>query len=313
MVIASFPHSTTAPNGKVDSMLDRLRAHVVEMTPSHAQYILDTQLWDRQRNLRMPHVLYLSSAIERGELWRVVLEFAELPDGTRVLVDGQHRLNALLRSGRTLPAVVIVNRATNDREVARLYASIDRQKTRSMLDALRAYAIVTDTAISLETLSKFSAGVALLSSGFTRDFSQASRSHVSRADQLETWLPEIEAYLGLIRGHQKEMWNLLASRSSVTAVALATLRSQPDMASQFWGGIAADDGLSVGDPRHTLLRWLRATPMRALPNAIVYALYVALAWNHFYAGTSLTKMIVKSKSAPVRILGTPFVGMASDE
>lgn len=305
-------HITVLPSQEV-GILDRLRSYVVLMTPAQAEHIIRTQMWDRQRKLRRPHAAYLASAIELGELWKLTVEFAELPDGTKVVVDGQHRLDAVVRSGRTLPAVVIVNRVSDEREVARLYASIDRQKTRSMVDALRAYAIVSESSISLETLSKLSAGLALLSSRFSRDFSQLGRSQISRADQIEQWMEEIETYIGLIKGNSKEAWNLLTARSAVVAVALATIREQPDMAEQFWGGIAQDDGLKAGDARHALLKWLRATPVRSVPNAVVYSLYVAAAWNHFYAGTDLHKIIVKNRSAPVRILGTSYIGMADSE
>ena len=314
----SFDHTqdTTTANGHASprnvGVLDLLRSYVVMMTPTHARYIVEHQMWDRQRNLRPVHVAYLVSAIDNAELWRLILEFAEFPDGSLRLVDGQHRLNALIRSGQTLPAVVIVSRVADEREAARLYASIDRQKTRTMIDALRAYAIVTDTEISLETLSKISGGVALLSSRFARDYAAQTRSQISRAAMLEQWLPEAETFLGYLRGTSKEAWNLM-TRSSVTAVALVTIREQPTLAEQFWRDIAMDDGLKHGDARHALLKWLRANPVRSHPNVVVYAQYVALAWNHFFAGTSLEKMIVKNRAAPIRILGTSFTGKSEDE
>jgi hypothetical protein len=311
MEFATLSEHTAMANGVAPAslILDRVRSYVVMMTPSQAQFIVDTQMWPRQRNLRRAHSAYLASAIQTGELWKLTLEFAELPDGTKMLIDGQHRLDALIQTKATLPAVVIVSRVADDRGVAELYASIDRQATRSMSDALRAYAIVTESHVNVNTLNKLSAGVAILSARFVHDYSARTRSLVARAREVEDWLSEIETYVGWLTGNTKESWNLL-TRSAVSAVALATIREQPDMAEQFWRAIANDDGLKKGEPAHTLLIWLRANPTRVHPNAIVYAQYVATAWNHFYDGGDIDKLIVRNKQAPVRIMGTRITGRA---
>lgn len=314
MTPVSTHELTASANGKSPEVgiLDQLRTYVVMMTPSQAKHILETQNWDKQRTLRQSHVAYLSSAIERGELWKLSVEFAELPDGTRRLVDGQHRLNAIVRTGQTMPCVVIVSHLDDERAVARLYASIDRQKSRTIVDALRAYAIVTNSTISLETLAKLSGGVAIISAGFVRDYAARSKSLAARGDDIEAWLPEIETFMEIVRGNSSDMWNLF-TRSAVSAVALTTLRACPDRAHEFWSGAARDDGLRKGDPRHTLLGWLRRTPVRSMPHAIEYAQYVAATWNHFYAGTTIEKIVIRDKAAPIRILGTSFTGRARDE
>ena len=292
--------------------LDGLAVELRMMTPVEAASIIDTQVWEKQRTLRASHVQYLAGAIELGELSKLIVEFAEMPDGRLLLLDGQHRLHAIVRTGRELPCVLVVSRANSAKEVARIYAGIDRQKSRSIVDALRAYAVVTTGGIGPESLAKLTAGVAILMTGFSKDYSFQSRSLISRVDWLEALMPEVETYVWCIKGNSKEAWNIL-TRAAVVAVALATLRDVPDRAEQFWSGVATDDGLTRGDPRHTLLRWLRDTPVRAQSNAIVYAQYVAVAWNHWYAGTQTEKLIVRNKTAPIRLLGTKFTGRADDE
>src|SRR5690606_12147457 len=47
----------------------------------------------------------------------------------------------------------------------------------------------------------------------------------------------------------------------VLAVALMTVKYQPKLAEEFWRGLAENDGLRRGDPRHTLLNDLMGRHM----------------------------------------------------
>ncbi|WP_242221600.1 hypothetical protein [Shinella zoogloeoides] len=91
-----------------------------------------------------------------------------------------------------------------------------------------------------------------------------------------------------------------------TAVALATLKGRPHEAKEFWSGVAKNDGLKKGDPRHTfvmdmLTRTLNKGDMHqtiAVP---------ATAWNAWLANKSLTQIHVVDTDY-VRIAGTTFQG-----
>jgi len=92
----------------------------------------------------------------------------------------------------------------------------------------------------------------------------------------------------------------------VTAVALVTLKNQEEIATEFWRGVAKNDGLSKGDPRHTLVMDLltRAMNSGASHQSISAP---AAAWNAFYAGRKLHHIKVLETDA-VKIAGTPFAG-----
>ncbi len=74
----------------------------------------------------------------------------------------------------------------------------------------------------------------------------------------------------------------------------------------FWNGIALNDGLRRGDPRHTFL--LDLGNRSALGGQNVHGVIVpCAAWNAWFEGKSINHIKVMSTAYP-RLLGTPFDG-----
>jgi hypothetical protein len=84
--------------------------------------------------------------------------------------------------------------------------------------------------------------------------------------------------------------------------AMAVARYQGKRGEEFWGGVSDPDGLRSADPRKVYREYLFSQPRKG--TELVTAKAAALAWNHFYEGNSVTKIVVQN--APVVILGTPF-------
>lgn len=83
--------------------MPELDCEVVDLTPEAAREILEQNR--RNRSLREDYVRKLASAMERGE-WTVNGEPIQIAqDGT--LLNGQHRLNAVVESGVTVPMLVV--------------------------------------------------------------------------------------------------------------------------------------------------------------------------------------------------------------
>lgn len=81
---------------------NNLRSVYIDMTPELAQKYLDTQV--RNRSLNQRWVTALTNAIKRGE-W--ILDGNSIKmDENGHLIDGQHRLEAVVRSGITVPMEV---------------------------------------------------------------------------------------------------------------------------------------------------------------------------------------------------------------
>lgn len=81
----------------------KLDCEVVDLTPAAARELLDGNT--RNRSLRRDYVRQLAGAMERGE-WMVNGEPVQVAtDGT--LLNGQHRLSAVVESGVTVPMLLV--------------------------------------------------------------------------------------------------------------------------------------------------------------------------------------------------------------
>lgn len=304
MVAALKPDSSTPPMAE-GLILEQLRARVVRITPERATQMLATLAFERQRNIAPRHVEYLLAMMQNGELTDLLIQEAEFPNGRKVLVDGYHRLTALVQFGKGLPAVIVTHRVNDDQELAERYAMIDRPATRKPKDMLRAFGIEERAEVSGKMLNTISAGVAIVANGFPRHSGTIGhKSLIQRTNNVDAWLAEGRVFAACLTGSTNEV-SLLLSRAPVTAVALATLRYQPELAEPFWSRIAADDGLTKDSPEGRLLTWLRANRVTQ-HGQFFYCRHVAGAWNAYYEGRTLKLLKISDPSAPVTIVGTPY-------
>lgn len=303
MAIAMHPDSSIPAQESL--YLDHLRTRVVRITPERAATMLATLSFDRQRNIAPAHVEYLLAMMQNGELTDLLIQEAEFPNGRKVLVDGYHRLNALVQYGKSLLGVIVTYRVADEQELAERYAKIDRPSTRKPKDMLRAFGVEARAEMSQKMLAAISAGVVLVANDFPKHSSgPGGKSLIQRTHAVESWLPEAQAYAGCLSGSTNEI-TLLLQRGPVVAIALATLRDQPGLAETFWSRIAADDGLLKDSPEGRLLAWLRANRVAKI-GQWMYCRYVAGAWNAYYENRSLKLLKVYDSSSPVHIAGTQF-------
>lgn len=298
-------------NGHIPGSIVRNRwTKDVVFTPANAAYWLSLR-WDRQRPISAVGVERYVAAIERGEMTTIQVTVALLPDGKRLLVDGQHRISALASLGKHRPDLalegeIIWQRVKDEQDAGRLFSTIDVGVPRKAHHIFRALQIGEGLPLTPQTRDTLARGVPLVSSRFSRD--PRRDSHLSVAQESQKWLDEIVAYAQFTEGATAEVGRKL-KRVSVVAVALATIRYQPALAREFWRGCALEDGLKKGDPRATLLAWLREYRPGGIPGSsspITYCQYVATAWNAFFDHRSITFIRVTDKSGPVVIAGTIY-------
>ncbi len=78
-------------------------SEIVEVSPTVARSILENN--PRNRTMRLDYVRHLASAMERGE-WMVNGEPIQIA-ADQTLLNGQHRLSAVVESGETVPMLVV--------------------------------------------------------------------------------------------------------------------------------------------------------------------------------------------------------------
>lgn len=279
--------------------------------PGHAAFLLATMPYARQRSIRRGHVAALVRAIRRGELVPSSLAVAVLPDGRRLLLDGQHRLKACVESGVPIQTIVVEYPCADEAEVNRLYAGFDRGAIRTMPEALTALGAGSYPALSARDVRILATVAEPILIGFqprTPGHTPVLRSPATRAAFIEDWAGVAATYseqclAGAARNQRDYLW-----RAAVASVALVTVRYRPEAAIPFWRSIATNDGLAKGTPAHALhyILWTKAPNGVGMPT---YSRLVAACWNAHYAGRRSVRLpTAPDTSAPILIGGTPYDG-----
>lgn len=276
--------------------------------PTLATQILADHNYGRQRSLRRGHVAELAALMRRKAfLPGSQIAFARV--GKRLfLINGQHRLKAIVESGREVEfQVMIVDCRTVD-DVARHYYTFDRLVTaRSDADVLKAVGAPETHGISASMARGVWQAVPLIEHSFERvnyAHDPERRDDDRRLGLCAPWwgyAAELEAILQLAPSSVKK--RLLNAQA--VAVALVLLRDQPEEARAFLTGIAEDDGLRRDDPRKAFLIDLAGRQWRR--QSLDGSLTMAYAWNAFFLRRPLSQLKVLQNSR-FRLEGTAFDG-----
>lgn len=303
MVALLTPTPTTLPRASVAAVL---------VTPEQAQMWLSTTSYDRQRGLRISHVDGLAAFIRAGTFVATTITFAACAeDGRTYLVDGQHRLNAIVKSGIATLLYVADEPVDTLEDVAAIYGRLDRGNGRTMNDVLRAHDTAHELGLPSDYVGRIGSALMYILRDFAPGTANASagihRDGDVRVQALREWTNEAHLYWNCFGGKISSAWRRRLSAAPVASVALMTLRCQEAPAIAFWQTVAADDGLKKGSPERTLVDFINSAPvLKHGPNRMVRG--VALCWNAAYEGRPLTLVKVVDDRAPIRILGTPYRG-----
>ena len=269
-----------------------------------AKRIIDEAMFGRQRPVRQFHVDDLANQMRRGHFGAgTQLFFGRLGDRL-YCVNGQHRLHAVMAASTEIEFQIAIEPATNEGELADLYIRHDRlARGRTTSEVLNSVGITDRFKVSARMAKSVFQAVPLLSSRFERLNYQTDsliRDDDRRLGLGEQWWPYAVTYETLIKKAGKALRRRLYN-PQVVAVAMATLRHQDATAAAFWAGVAANDGLRKGDPRHAFVN----DEHQSHGTEPVFAAVAACAWNAFFAEKKITFCRVFD-GAPIRISGTPY-------
>lgn len=280
---------------------------VVMVTPEMAQAWLSRAQFDAQRAIRPSRVAQFVSEIEAGQFRRSVLSLRKI-DGEYRVIDGYHRLNALLRTGRTLPFDVLLHSVTAE-DAAKDYAVLDRPLVRGHVDNLAAFRFFERLGLSRQTQKFMQAAAPLVVAGFRSGLiNGAAQSTQDRGAFIEAWAREGAAAVDAIGSSHTRLLSVKLRNAGSAAVMLVTFRYQPSKAEAFWSRLAANNGLFIGDPGKALIDYLFDSRSRGRNHAYL-ARAVAVAWNAEFSGRSINFVkVVREIAQPILIAGTPYDG-----
>ena len=290
--------------------------HNHRLTPANARAILALWEYHRQRPIREATIHLYLELMENGDWQRYTeMHVGIRPDGSPVLLNGYHRLTALSRlapeSTFTLPVTMSYSLVSDNDDIASYYAVIDTGTRRNQTDAIVARGLAEEWGVPIDVVRASASAAALILTDFTggrsnSKYAAKGRSIPGRMRFVEDYEQEIKTLAMLVRpatsSHRKTIL-----RSPVVAVALMTLRWQPEKAEEFWTSVVTGEALLVGMPAMTLRNYLSNNPMKGTLEH-VYARYVANCWNAFYMDDVITKVQVRAEGVVdlIVIRGTPY-------
>ena len=207
-----------------------------------------------------PHCAFLFTSCQG--LW-------DLSGWERFLVNGQHTLTALMQEGLAAWLTVVEIDVPTLAAIGRLYEAFDRNMTRSMDDIYQSNPEIGRYGWTTKQLKAMSGAGALLATGVAQDAPFADilltlRDPCVRAELLRDWRGEATQAFGAMQG---QLWRY-PLRSGVLSVLLATSRSTPQQAAQFWPAVCQDSGLTEGRPARALVHGTKNAKMRATQGLI---------------------------------------------
>lgn len=292
-------HTNVAPLGQANTR--DLMSSIEIVTPATARHLRDTAHFDRQRNINERNVARLAAEMAAGRFTPgTQIYICVLPDGSELIVNGNHTLEAVDRAG--VPQILTITRKAvpNADAAGRIYAVFDIQKLRTWRDSLRAAGTGNDIPNAGQVLS----AIGIIERGFAQ-FSFGAESRIDRIEKMEEYRVAAQLMADATAGAPKHNLGLIR-RAAIMAVALETFRYQPSLASEFWGRIAHDDGLTSKMPEKALLHWLRNS--RAAGGALSqreHCRAAALAWNAAFRGEQ-RHYLRPNSMVSFFILGTPW-------
>lgn len=285
------------------------RSELITVTPQMARGWLEHNNYERQRRRAEWQVdrLVIEMRKERF-LPGTQIHFGVL-GGQMKLLNGQHTLAAVAKSGLPQSLNVLYTPVETDAELGILYGRHDRGRGRTPHDAFLGMGLSERLNLTDRETNSFGSAVRIVLGGF-RVVSVHTNVEIATsvdlaAETMADWEPAAALYFEAVREARPGMKSAYR-RAAVAAVGIVTMRYQEAKATQFWSGAADDDALGRSDPRRTLNDFLAKNAAK-VGDRITYARHIASAWNKFYTEDDLTVLRpIDAGKIGITIRGTPF-------
>lgn len=297
------------------------KMEVVTIDRHAAQRMLEEFPYMRQRDLNSRQVEFYAEQMSAG-LWQpfsdIEVVLMKNGDGSEhsFLVNGQHRLYAVIEADVAVDFVVKTVAVENETELGQRYGTIDIGRVRSTSDFARAIDLGHELGFKEYYITQLTSALTAIENQFKRS-GRYSISPFHKMEMVRDYAKEGRQYFTLTAGGVAHVTRQMR-RAFPLAVALCTLRESTqiygeDKVRRFWSGIAFDNGLQAGDPRkvanrHFLEVALGAATKGARISPTYTARYIANCFNAYVEDRELKQSRVVDPIAPIDINGTKFKG-----
>ena len=282
---------------------DIMKFTPVLVTPDVATAILEHNYYNNRRlsksNVDAFCDLLKSGAWMEGSPIRFAREGDEY-----VLVDGQHRLRAIIDMNISVRCVAIVDKNAP----SQAYSIADAAgRIRTISDGVHANGIGKGWSSIL--LNSFGSAVKIIHSDFLvyKSLKNKTKTKIDVVnDAAKLWHPTMESVVETLVALPKTITSTRSwMKAPILAVVLATWKYQEDKAYQFWVDAILDNGLMANQPEkfmHELMTNGMGGGSSSVQDNINKA---ARIWNYYWSEKQLVKMPIGSMPFP-GLLGTPY-------
>lgn len=290
----------------------------ITVTPEQAVTWLTKYKTDVQRPLRQKWVTELAETMQRNQFDRnSTIQLREL-NGEVHLVDGRHRLNAVVKSGTTQSFIVITDEVIDEQKLLDTFRRLNESALVTKSDYYVAMKLDLETGLSRTQLNKVSSAVPFIHDQF-RPGSNRDLALEKRVDLIRHYAESAGDYFEAIL----PAGNLMVSKmrwAAVIAVGLITFDESVktygrDTVFEFWEGVARMTNAYSGDPRGVLERNLVVTvpsrsngstkPGEEMRSPMHTARYAASCFNAWVEGRTINRAVV-DVGKPIVIRGSKF-------
>lgn len=275
---------------------------VMAVTPDLARHWLSTCNYKNNRPINKETVSVYAEAIKNGEfLDGTQITFGLLGEAA-VLLDGQHRLSAIVKSNIPLLMTFTLCHAESETELSAMYSKFDRQRKRNSGDTYKAFGIDGQTGLSAKQITKADHAIRVILAEFKfsgrRNFGYTQDRLIM--EKIIYYKDVIKTYYDLMNGSGDKMRNAM-ERSTTFSIALVTIDGRPGQDTvDFWARLADGDMLQKTDPRF----WLRESMLTTRNNGGInvndsmtllsspsLCKMVAMGWNMYIQGKCLKRRV----------------------
>jgi hypothetical protein len=276
------------------------------ITPLLAQQILDQAPYEGQRKFQEEHAEKWVFFIQGGTFLRDQgISFGRL-NGRLYLLNGQHRLRAVVKSGKAISFDITIFECQIEQELSDHYKRFDTESLpRSTKDIIRGDSMISEE-MPGQYVQRVCEAIPWIEARFKhiakRKMPIIARIKEQRLMLAHQWEREAKLYRVLSKGITAVKTNRFYSGVTL-ACALVTLRFAPEEAETFWKKAIQNDGLHKGDPARCLLdTWdARGRSLTQYQKGHV----AALAYNAHYRGESMHRIHIPN-DVDIYLEGTPY-------
>lgn len=274
----------------------------VIVTPDEARRILDAYTPEWQR-LKKPRALDKLVSDMRDGRWTSgsIIEFSDTPDKGRLLINGQHRLLAVVESGVSVEFAFTYHSDKSEQAAQDRYRDIDKHSPRTMADAIRAGGLRdVDGDLSDYDKKKLSEATRVIMCGFFRRPDTMSREYIF--EHVAQYAPAYETMIESV--FDSDILQPIRHASVYIAGFVYTIYHQQEVAVNLLKSVASGNVENPHAPARKLREFILYDKMgHGSQGRLRRARYFSCCWNAEYRGTKLMRV---SLPAAVTFDGTPL-------